>query len=255
LKKAFCDIVMMRHILLLEQDREIAGRFQEALSATGSGTVSLVGSMREACQIVTEKPFEAAIIPLTYAGRQANVLKSLRPGLPIIYSSASDTNDPRQYAGESSIQVVHLTRIDIELQAALATLTSLGQKGAESNVSDRSKDLSNRAGLALLKNLIRTADLGKKVRQVVLSHGGQLIAFGGYQSKMHAHIISNQINETWEGEEESVQIQFIQLADVADPIMLYTRLAAGLLLTLAAVPEISKEDAGRITRPPVITRN
>jgi REP element-mobilizing transposase RayT len=121
----------------------------------------------------------------------------------------------------------------------LAALTPSGQKAGESAVSERSNDLSSRAGLALLKNLIRTADLGKDVRQVVLSHDGQLIAFGGYQSKMQAQRITSQINGTWEGEEESVQIQFIQVAGAADPILLYSRLAAGLLLTLAAVPDIS----------------
>jgi hypothetical protein len=229
----------MQRVLVLEKDRETAERLVSALKRVGIESISLVPTMREACLILTQQPQDIAFVPLDEGQQLLQSLRALQADLPMILT----TPDPQAIFPDDYPQkfqgLLHTNLLEIELPAFLS-----GSRPEQIALSEQEKDGLPVIGLGRLRKAYEQAglDAASAVQLVVLSYGNRLMGFYGQMGEAQARVVTRAVAATWQKEALTAQVQFLELPDFYDAQLLYTRPAAGILLTLAAGPDSSLGD-------------
>lgn len=220
---------MIWRVLLLERDRTIVARMREALRAAGVDRVKVVSSVRDACLALTEQPRDLAFIPIENAKRHVRTLRALQEDLPVVLTINSSEHRTLPGTGEVFQGIVHTEQLEVELPIILSEATALRAEAAGSElVLGRELEPS----LERLRSMCRDVDLGASVSLAVLSRGSQMLACGRQENDAWPLLVANNVGRTWEGGLNTTQVQFLRVMGLNDPLLLYTRLVSGYLLTL-----------------------
>ena len=97
----------------------------------------------------------------------------------------------------------------------------------------------------MLHLAMRAVEPGDELLQVVLSKGAEVLACEGKLPLAQAQAVAGQTSKSWDKNSQAVQIQFLELNQKNDPVLLYTRPIGSLLLTLVARPNAPISDIRR----------
>jgi hypothetical protein len=98
---------------------------------------------------------------------------------------------------------------------------------------------------SILEDLCRQPAISHGLQQVLFSAGPTVLAFCGPLGESEARLVAERVSQTWSNGGRKVQVQYLALPDIFDPMVLYTRPAAGCLLTLVALPAMRITDLRR----------
>ncbi len=222
----------MVKILVIEADQKIASRLHVTLQAVSRIQTKIVPSMREARLELTGQHYHLAIIPADEAAQKSRGLKAVQPDLSIIVYHFEATDSPIYEDPEHFQAVMTLNELEISLPEIVAQVRwnqsdlSLSQYGVS-----HSKELLSQERLS---ELCRIVKLEGRVQQVMLSIGNEFVAHGWVQSNERAHEVLTTVNESWIGGKGSTQVQYMYSSLSDEPVVLYSQLVAGYLLTLIA---------------------
>lgn len=223
-------------VLILEPDPAIAAHLEKTLKLHGRYQPHKAESLRAACHMLAERRYGLAIIPAVEANHRAHSMRALQPDLPIVLTLSkkddSQSVDLRQYQG-------HLSLDNLEEEMPAILIQARWEKDQRIHNSSNSwlgDDTFSRKGL---KDLCRLIQLHGSVQQVILSKGLDFVAGGWVEDDKRAVDVVKRVNETWDGDVRSSQLQYYQIGDEDTVSLLYTRLVGGYLLTLVTSHDVS----------------
>lgn len=233
----------MRRALLLERDKNTADRLQHALRDQGY-TVSLVGTMREACLALAQQPHDVAIVPVYESSSLVHSMRALQSDLPVLLTSREATADVSDDQASQVQGLLPLADLEQALPGLLArngpTEEPFGRP--ESKVKRLTQDVIPAVDPQILEELCRQPAITHGLQQVLFSNGRQVLAFCGPLGETDAHLVAERVSKTWPNGRHKAQLQYLQLPDIFEPLLLYTRPFADQLLTLVALPSMRVTD-------------
>ncbi|MGD2048498.1 MAG: ABC transporter permease subunit, partial [Chloroflexota bacterium] len=111
---------MLRNVLILTYDPEIAGRLEMALKAAGVTRVNLVSSTRELFSHLENSSLELAIIPAQDAEHRIHSLHSIRPDLSIVLLLEADNSQVPRALDKAILGVLHPSYLESEIPLVLS---------------------------------------------------------------------------------------------------------------------------------------
>ena len=222
----------MNRILLFETDEAVAARLLVALRSEGKVESQLVDSMPVARRKLTEQRYDLAIIPADDANRKAQGLRALQPDLPIIVLLSDLDNDSILVDAGRFQGMLNLSSLEEELPAVLAQVLWLQQE--QTDIFHEVSKIGLSVNREKLGDICREINLDGIVQQVILSRANDVVSNGWINDDKRAREVAARITDTWDGGARATQIQFMELEDSPEPIVLYTRVAGSYLLTLVA---------------------
>ncbi|MFW6097597.1 MAG: hypothetical protein ACOC9Z_05955 [Chloroflexota bacterium] len=253
----------MKRVLVVESDEEQSQKLSEAIEARGAFSAIRAATVREACLLIAQEPFDLAFIPGADVVSARQALHAMQPELElaaIVRGEALDvpaldvedlrgvvfTDAPeeglRDILGDTATETVlpdDHTMIDTgpELSVADTQVTALATV-EETIVSEplpaveTEEDDDDRLRRAL-EAIVADEQI---VGGVVLS-SGEIIASAGSLTAEQTTAIVRRIGLTWR-DESTALLQFIRPPDRTSDLLLFTRpLRRSQLLTLAVKPD------------------
>lgn len=254
----------MKRVLVVESDEEQNRKLSEAIEARGEFSVSRAATVREACLLIAQEPFDLAFIPGADVLSARQALHAMQPELDLavvmpgepVDVAALDAEDLRGVvftdAPEAGLQDIlgdavketvspdDDTVLDVGPEPSVADtqVTTVAAAVEETIVSEplpaieAEEDDDDRLRRAL--EAIVTDE--KIVGGVVLSYG-EIIASAGSLTGQQTTAIVRRIGLTWR-DESTALLQFIRPPDRTSDLLLFTRpLHRNHLLTLAVKPD------------------
>lgn len=232
---------MAQRILILEKNKEIANRLRVAFENTQSMAAAaprivVVKSMRETLMAIEQDgPFDLVFMPQENAGQRARPIRAIQPGLPILLTSGpAGASLPLENAGQFQ-GLVHLADLEAELPWVLAALDLMDPETPLTTIkpAQACPAIDNQVLTMACQNL----DLGPEVKQVVCSRGGEVLASSNAAGSSWEKAVAARLNQTWDNQSRTAQIQFLLGSEPAEEVLLYTRPVTECLLTLVAEPQ------------------
>lgn len=274
----------MKRILIVQSDDEQAKNLSATIAAQGEATVSFASTVREACLLVAQAPYDIVLVDDEELEGAQRALHALQPDLPLKSLSLNDLGSENGMrleelfsylfddAGEKKPQADLTGADDTLVMSTSETLVdAVRDAGAEDTIIDgRPKTLldetlvqrpeaspsltqaelqTSAGGDDQRRRLADALDEASRTERVVgclLTSGGEHVAFGGNLTQVQLQAVAQRIGHTWR-DSGTALIQFISLSEPAADYALYTRptVRNNQQLTLVAAPDI---DAGRLRR-------
>ena len=222
----------MKRVLIVELDKNFAARLFQVLQDAGEYEVTSARTMREACLVLTQHPYDVAFIPAANHGNLIRSLRSLCPRLPLIaVTDRASASLPAAYDGEVEAVLPRPALGRDSVRAALARAAGEGALDAPPQIGTD----DDGADIPLLMRL-RSAGIPKKVLTCVFSEGQRVLAHHGTLDGGEVAEIARLTAASWK-EGLSGQLQFVHLPTRMNALLLYSHaLGDGRLLTVAAQP-------------------
>jgi ABC-type dipeptide/oligopeptide/nickel transport system permease component len=103
---------MIHRVIILERDRASADRIIKVLRDTGIDAVTVVATMREACQRLTSRSHDLAVIPIEYLNHQLHTLRKIAPDLRFILTTRSSVQDANPKLGNPVLGILPIDRAE-----------------------------------------------------------------------------------------------------------------------------------------------
>lgn len=271
----------MKRILIVQSDDEQAHNLSATIAAQGEATVSFASTVREACLLVAQGPYDIVLVDDAEIEGARRALQALQPNLPLKSLSLNDLgsengmrleelfsflfddagtqespSDPTD-ANETLVVSRRETLVDAAPDTgaedtvidarphALPEETLIHRPKASSAVPPAEPQAPPEANDRRLADVLHVASHTERVVGCLLTVDDECIASGGDLSPVQLQAIAERISDTWR-DSETALMQFIRLSEPTADYALYTRPAAqDQQVTLVAVPDI---DAGRLRR-------
>lgn len=272
----------MKRVLIVQSDVEKARDLSTTIAAQGDAHISHASTVREACLLIAEKPYDMVLVDERDEDGARRALHALQPDLMLKALSLGDLaaeNGARLEelfrflfgeadevsggvplveapgAAEPSVPSRGETAVeDLQEPAHDETLVDVAPyPSAEETLVDakpeatpeRLAQIEDDGSPSRLSRLLREIPATDKVAGCTLSTSEGLVEVGGALTADQAQAIARRVADTWPAR-CSALLQFIQAGEPAVEFMLFTREAAPAhYMTLAAAPDA---DAGRLRR-------
>lgn len=272
----------MKRVLIVQSDAQKARDLSTTIAAQGDANISHASTVREACLLIAEKPYDLVLVDDREEDGARRALHALQPDLMLKALSLGDL------AAENGARLEELFRFLFdEPDEVSGGQTSVEPSGFEErgaadwieNAVERRQPPSQDETLVDLaplpsveatlldaklettpESVTQTEDDGSqnrlsrllaempatdKVAGCTLSTSEGLVEVGGALTAEQAQVIAKRVADTWPAQ-GSALMQFIEVGEPAVEVMLFTREAAPAhYLTLVAAPDV---DAGRLRR-------
>ena len=231
------------HILALSYQESIGRQLADAIRAAGIEEVLLTSSVRETLMALSQRPYDLVIVPAEDPSQQIRALKSIRPELNVALLLGADKQVIPSNLENEVLGVLHPAHLESQMPLLLARVKQIGLNNRETVLTASSPRQKSQGGL--LEVAMRDIEPGDDLLQVVLSKDTEVLACEGQLPLAHAQAVAGQTSKSWDKNSESVQIQFLEMNQENDAVLLYTRPVGSLLLTLVAKPGASISDMRR----------
>jgi hypothetical protein len=238
----------VQRVLVLEKDQAAADLLALALKQNGDLNLSLVPTMREACLIVAQQPQDLAFIPLVDAEQLLRSLRALQPNLKLVLTTADPNPALPDHYHNVFQGLLHLNNLAAELPALLKKSTESLSPVQNNEVSEpvTLPELPSSSHLNDACRQIGLTRTSSPIQMAVLSFDGRLIGYCGRGLETQACAVAELMGRTWEKEQFTAQLQYLQLPDYYDPRLIYSRAVAGVVLSLVAEPEVPISDMRQV---------
>jgi hypothetical protein len=240
---------MAQDILVLEPDIEFAAQLVEALNQTGSFSISVVPTVKEACWHLVQSPKELAFVPVHEGAKIIRSLRAIQPDLRLILvTPTADVEIPITYSGRVQgvlIKPLLAVELPIILNAALSQPFFVRE-----NASFEQPKPGNMLDTAVLITALRQAELGHFVKTAVFARDDKLLAHWGELNEREAATVALHVGKGWADTPYPDRLQFLHLPARAGDLLLSTRqITHNYLLTLVAVPETPIHELRKKAQP------
>lgn len=244
---------MTKHILLYEPKTAEGELLTENIKAIGDVQVTRVRTMREACAVLTTRPCDLALLPVTRNDSLVYSLRMLQPNLPM-YLVLERVDE---FVPERQAQVVRGQIMQDELLASLPTLLGfdelrLAEPTAQPTSETTSENETEKRTVPLKKlkadidrqqltMLVQNSMLDDRVLVIVVSNGDEVIGFRHAVHQGQIEAITQQLRRSWPLEATlTAQIQYLPASsEEHTAVLLYSRpLWDNFLLTIGGVPHM-----------------
>lgn len=241
---------MTKQILLYEPKTAEGELLAEHIEALGDVQVIRARTMREACGVLTTRPCDLALLPVTRNDSLVYSLRMLQPNLPM-YLLLEQADE---FVPERQAQVVHGQMVQTDLLAALPSLLGLQEKPTAVEKIAPRPDHAPQLDRHQLTMLVQNAMLDARILVVVVTDGDEVIGFRHAVHQGQIEAIAQLLRRTWPaGGTLTTQIQYLPpKAEEDTAVLLYSRpLWGNYLLTIGAVPHMPlaqlRQQADRLT--------
>ncbi len=238
---------MTKHILLYEPKTAEGELLAENIKAIGDVQVTRARTMREACAVLTTRPCDLALLPVTRNDSLVYSLRMLQPNLPMYLM----LERPDEFVPERQAQVVRGQIMRDELLTALPMLLGFEMPLTPEPTSERELE-PDKATAALKKPkaeidrqqltmLAQNSMLDERVLVIVVSNGDEVIGFRHAVHQGQIEAIAQQLRRSWPLEATlTAQIQYLPASKAEHTaVLLYSRpLWDNFLLTIGSVPHM-----------------
>ena len=229
---------MTKHILLYEPKTDEGQLLAQHIEALGDDIhVTHARTMREACSVLTTRPHDLALLPVTRNDSLVYSLRMLQPNLPMYLM----LREPEEYVPERQAQVVRgqiLRGTVLESLPALLGLDAPDPPAPEKPKSEKAPPDIDRHRLTLL---VQNSMLDERILVIVVSDGDEVIGFRHATHQGQIETIAQQLRRNWPANLSlTAQIQYMaSQGENQQGLLLYSRpLWQNYLLTLGAVPHM-----------------
>lgn len=253
----------MKRVLVVESDEEQSQKLSEAIEARGAFSVSRAATVREACLLIAQEPFDLAFIPGADVVSARQALHAMQPDLELAAIVRGEPLDVPALDAEELRGVVFTDAPEEGLQDILGDAAkesvspdddTLIDAGPEPSVAD-----TQVTALAAVEETIVSEPLpaveikeddddrlrraleavvaNEQIVGGVVISSGEIIASAGSLTAEQTTAIVRRIGLTWR-DESTALLQFIRPPDRTSDLLLFTRpLYRSQLLTLAVKPD------------------
>lgn len=227
----------IKHILVLESDRAFALKLVRALNQLGPFTVSMIGTVKEACLHLMRQPQDLAFIPVLEGDKIIRLLRAVQQDLRLVLlAPTADFEMPQTYAGTvQGVLIKPLVAVELPdvLQRALAQPLPLATKASEGEAEE-----NDPIDTAVIISALNQARLGRLVQAIVFVHRTRMLAYWGEVNEQEAAAVALYVGQAWAEGTQNSRVQFMHLPARAGDMLLYShRVLRGYFITLIAVPE------------------
>ncbi len=239
---------MMKRILIVGGDAELSRALEEVTATLDSVALATATTVREACLLVTQEPFDLALTTVQMADNVQRALHALQPQLVVRAVTSEEPQGEAIAAGQlaDALRELLLSEAEEDEQPAGAQPASEpAANGVERRVSHAQlKELPPLAVSAAAEpaawprlELLEQAVGREQLTAMILMDGSEVSAASGTLSGDQVRAIAQQVQDTW-GDDGSALLQFVQLAEQPASLLLLTKPAGrSRTLTLAAPPD------------------
>lgn len=229
--------MVTRDILILEPDKELAARLVRALNRSGSFTISVVPTIKEACLHLIQTRKDLAFIPIEEGAKIIRSLRAIQPDLRLVLvTPTADIEIPLTYSGRvQGVLIKDLVEVELPaiIEEAFAQPFFVRELAQPKPLSKQ-----HQIDTAVLVSTFHQANLSKLIQTAILARGNKLLAYWGELNEREAATVALHVGRDWPEEATAARLQFVHLPARAGDLLLYsTRLTDDYILTLAALPE------------------
>jgi hypothetical protein len=188
--------------------------------------------MREACVALARQKHDLALVPLANAKHQMHAFRALQPNLPIV--TTTDLDDARYPVGYEDKFQGMLKIAELETTLPIILDKTWSEYDRRSDTAQAWTPSVPMVPSDKLQEICRELDLDGDVEHVIFSRSDQVVANCGKIEISYVEAITKLVESSWQGSSSTILIQYEKVGRLGKPVLLYTRPAAGQLLTLVA---------------------